>query len=274
MKRVGIVFNEGRQDAVILAGELGYTLRQQGHQVMTIPWQVENVPPLDLLVVLGGDGTFLRGANLVSRHGTPILGVNFGTLGFLAEAGAEQAFDAIEAFFEDKLEIEDRVMLDVSLFRGGQVVARQFGLNDAVISKGASPKLVNYSLYADAILVAAYSADGVIIATPTGSTAYALSAGGPILSPIVPAFTIVPVCPHALTARPLVVSHDRKVKVVLTSCYEGAALSIDGRKGIPLLIEDEILITRAAHVTRLVKYQQDFFGRLRTKFQWGGKQQS
>ncbi|HEY9766494.1 MAG TPA: NAD(+)/NADH kinase [Chroococcales cyanobacterium] len=270
-KRIGIVFNEGRQDAVILEGELGDRLRQRGEQVLTIPWQVEEIPPIDLLIVLGGDGTFLRGANLVSRYGTPILGVNLGTLGFLAETASEEAYHAVEAFFAGELEIEERVMLDVTLFRGGQMAARQIALNDGVISKGSSSRLVSYSLFVDAVHVSSYSADGVIVATPTGSTAYALSAGGPILAPDVPGFTIVPVCPHSLTARPLVVSDRSTVKVSMSNCYDGAVLSVDGRKGIPLLLGDEILLSRSAHLTHLIKYSRGFFDKLRTKLHWGGK---
>lgn len=270
--KIGIVFNEIRQDAVILAGELADSLKQQGHQAMIIPWQIEEIPPVDLLVVLGGDGTFLRGASLVSRYGTPILGANLGTLGFLAEASSSEVFDAIQAYLEGKLAVEERVMIDTLLFRGGQMMARQTGLNDAVISKGSASRLINYSLYVDASLVASYMADGMIIATPTGSTAYALSAGGPILVPNVPGFTITPVCPHSLTARPLVVGDRSKIKVVLNNAYEGSVLSVDGRVGIPLLSEDEILVIRSPHFTRVVKVgDQDFYGRLRTKFHWGSK---
>ena len=266
---IGIVFNELDPEAVARADSL-----REGFQVIKFPSSDKGpVPPMDLLIVLGGDGTFLRGARLVAPSGVPILGVDMGTLGFLAEVKPEDLPNAIERIRNDDYCIEERVMLDVTARRQGVVINRSYGLNDGVVGKGHSGRMVEVSVEADGASIATYAADGFIVATPTGSTAYALASGGPVLSPEVAAFVLVPICPHALTARPLVISDERIVRIQVRPRSEGAVLAVDGLPTAEELVAgDEVEIRKAPFRAKLVKLgEESFFRRLRNKLQWGGR---
>ncbi|MBM3269546.1 MAG: NAD(+)/NADH kinase [Candidatus Sericytochromatia bacterium] len=267
---IGIVYNETDPEAIARAE----AFKPDGLAVVKFPSTATGpAPVMDLLVVLGGDGTFLRGARLVSPHGTPILGVDMGTLGFLAEVAPDDLPAAVEQIRAGRYGLEERVVLDVTTIRDGKQVSQSFGLNDGVVGKGQSGRMVKISVEVDRSPVATYAADGFIVATPTGSTAYALAAGGPVLSPEVAAFVLVPICPHALTARPLVVSDERSIRIQVRPRSEAAVLTVDG---VPpageLIAGDEVLIRKAPFRAKLLKLGEgDFFRRLKRKLQWGGR---
>lgn len=266
---IGVVYNEMDPEAVARADGL-----RNGFEVVRFPSSDKGpVPPMDLLVVLGGDGTFLRGARLVAPAGVPILGVDMGTLGFLAEVAPDDLAAAIDRIRRGDFHIEERVMLDVTVRRDDSVLTRSYGLNDGVVSKGHSGRMVEVSVDADGGPIATYAADGFIVATPTGSTAYALASGGPVLSPEVAAFVLVPICPHSLTARPLVISDERTVRIQVRPRSEAAVLAVDGLPTAEELIAgDEVVIRKAPFRAKLVKLgEESFFRRLRNKLQWGGR---
>jgi NAD+ kinase len=221
------------------------------------------------VVVLGGDGTLLSAARAVARANVPILGVNLGSLGFLTEVPLGELYETLEAVDQNRCAFEKRSMLHCDLFRDGQIAASYEALNDAVANKTAIARLVSFDLYLDQVFVSNYKADGVIISTPTGSTAYSLAAGGPILMPSVDAFVINPVCPHSLTHRPLVVRDSIEICLVVQSAGEEAFLSIDGQVGLPLQDGDRILCRRSQHQTTLLRMRKTFFDVLRTKLKLG-----
>ncbi|HBN09607.1 MAG TPA: NAD kinase [Cyanobacteria bacterium UBA8530] len=200
-----------------------------------------------------------------------LVGINHGRLGFITDISLADWRTALSAILDGVYDAEDRILLSARALRDGPEIWHDICLNDVVVSRSSRSGMIELQVDVDGVYMYNQRADGLIVATPTGSTAYALSAGGPILAPDVPGFTIVPVCPHSLTARPLVVSDRSIVKISMSNCYDGAVLSVDGRKGIPLLLGDEILLSRSAHLTRLIKYSHGFFDKLRTKLHWGGK---
>lgn len=265
---IGVIFNERDPAAISRADELVV----QGKHMVVVPSTEHQIPEVDLLVVLGGDGTFLRGARLVAPHGTPILGVDMGTLGFLAEIPPRDLETALEQFFRGDYRIEERALVDVRARRQDRVFAQAVGLNEAVVGKGHSGRMVEVAVEAGGTSIATYAADGFIVSTPTGSTAYSLAAGGPILAPDLPALVLVPICPHSLTARPLVVSDTQIVRIQVHPRSAEAILAVDGVTVSDLEAGDEVVVTRAPFSARLVRLKQDeFFRRLRTKLHWGGR---
>jgi NAD+ kinase len=224
---------------------------------------------VDLLVVLGGDGTLLSAARAVSDLGTPILGVNLGGLGFLTATTLEEAVPALEACLQGGMVVEERMMLRARVRREGERVAESLALNDAVIIKSAMSRLINLSVSVQGEYATAYRADGLIVSTPTGSTAYCLSAGGPILFPTTDALILTPICSHTLTNRPMVLPAGHRVEITLLSAQE-VMLSLDGQVGVSLRANDTVEIERAAPRIRLVRFpHKDFFSVLRTKLKWG-----
>jgi NAD+ kinase len=221
------------------------------------------------VMVLGGDGTLLSAARAVAAAGVPILGVNLGSLGFLTEVPLAELYETLAAVDEQRCSIEKRSMVHCQLLRGGQCVGQFDALNDAVVNKSAIARLVSFDLHLDQVYVSNYKADGVIVATPTGSTAYSLAAGGPILMPSVDAFVIAPVCPHSLTLRPLVVRDTVEISLTVKSGGEEAFLSIDGQEGMPLMDEDRVVCRKSEHTTRLLRMRKTFFDVLRTKLKLG-----
>jgi len=237
-----------------------------GEQV--VPREQLGAKKPDFVLVLGGDGTLLSAARAVSYEGVPILAVNLGTLGFLTEVPLSDIYPTLDAVDAGQCPVEQRAVLDCTAYRGGQAVARHFALNDVVVNKSAIARLADFDLLIDGSLVFSYKADGVIVATPTGSTAYSLAAGGPVLMPSVQSFVITPVCPHALTLRPLVVRDNSQVEVRIES-EEEAFLSIDGQVGMPLQRHDRVVCQRAAHTVKLMRVHRTFFNVLRNKLKWG-----
>lgn len=221
------------------------------------------------LVVLGGDGTLLAAARAVATANIPILGVNLGSLGFLTEVPLSELYPTLEAIDDNLCAVESRAMVHCDLVRDGQCIATYDALNDAVVNKSTIARLVNFDLYVDQDFVSNYKADGVIVATPTGSTAYSLAAGGPILMPSVDAFVISPVCPHSLTHRPLVVRDSAEIQIAVRNVDERAFLSIDGQIGIPVVDGDLVVCRRSEHRVGLLRMRKTFFDVLRAKLKWG-----
>jgi NAD+ kinase len=221
-------------------------------------------------VVLGGDGTLLSVARLVDGLGVPILGVNLGGLGFLTATTQEALFPTLEAVLNGHYAAEERMVLAATHTRGGQVLAEYLALNDVVIARGALGRLIDLEISVDGQMVTAYRADGLIIASPTGSTAYNLSAGGPILFPTMDAVVLTPISPHALTNRPIVLSGTARLEVSLLTDSPDVVLSLDGQPGLSLTLKDVIGVQRAGARIRLIRDpQKTYFQVLRTKLKWG-----
>jgi len=227
---------------------------------------------LDLVVVLGGDGTLLSAARVTAAIDVPLLGVNLGSLGFLTEVPLQSLYSMLEAIGQERAAVEQRSLMQVELLRGDEVRGSYLVFNDAVVNKTVLARLNTYDLYIDKVLVSGYRADGMIVATPTGSTAYSLSAGGPVLMPTVKAFVVTPVAPHSLTHRPLVVPDSVEIEILLHSEEEVAYLSLDGQPGLDLRDGDRVRCRRSAHQVNLFRTGTDFFQVLRTKLNWGERQ--
>lgn len=227
---------------------------------------------LDLVVVLGGDGTLLSAARVTAAIDVPLLGVNLGSLGFLTEVPLQSMYPMLEAIEQGRATVEHRSLMEVELLRGDEVRGTYRVFNDAVVNKTALARLNTYDLYIDKAFVSSYRADGMIVATPTGSTAYSLSAGGPVLMPSVKAFVLTPVAPHSLTHRPLVVPDSVEIEILLRSEEEVAYLSLDGQPGLDLFDGDRVRCRRSEHQVNLFRTGGDFFHVLRTKLKWGERQ--
>ncbi len=223
----------------------------------------------DFVLVLGGDGTLLSAARAVAHADVPILAVNLGSLGFLTEVPLAEMYDTLEAVNRGQCPVEERSVLHAELIRKDECLAQHFALNDVVVNKSAISRLVEFDLRIDGNFVFSYKADGVIVSTPTGSTAYSLAAGGPILMPSVGAFVVTPVCPHSLTHRPLVVSDNAKIELLVETDQEEAFLSIDGQVGMPVRQGDRVICRRASHNVKLMRVRRTFFDVLRNKLKWG-----
>ncbi len=227
----------------------------------------------DLVMVMGGDGTFLAAARLVAPVGTPLLGVDLGGFGFLAEEEPSRVLAEIERVLAGDFRIEERLMLSVRLHRDGEMRREFIGLNDAVLATGSFRRLVRLNLRVNDEHVAQFAADGLIISTPTGSTAYSLSAGGPILGPDVEALLITAICAHTLSTRPLVVRADSMLHVAVEpprQFEEDLALTVDGQETVKLAAGDSVIVSRANYRARLVDFGlRTFYDKLRTKLRWG-----
>lgn len=224
---------------------------------------------LDMVLVLGGDGTLLSAARATATIDVPLLGVNLGSLGFLTDVPLLSLYPMLDAIAAGRAAIEQRSLMQCELLRDDAVLGSYLVFNDAVVNKTALARLNNYDLYVDKVFVSSYRADGMIVATPTGSTAYSLSAGGPVLMPTVDAFVITPVAPHSLTHRPLVVPDSVEIELLLHSDKEVAYLSLDGQPGMDLRDEDRVRCRRSQHKVTLFRTDADFFQVLRTKLKWG-----
>ncbi|MDH3627521.1 MAG: NAD(+)/NADH kinase [Acidobacteriota bacterium] len=225
---------------------------------------------LDLGIVAGGDGTLLAAARLVSGRGVPLLGINLGSLGFLTEMQPEEVDSGVQQVLEGRYTIEQRQALRAQHVPEGGISREYIVLNDAVITKSALSRMIQIDVRVDGSRVAEYSSDGLIVATPTGSTAYNLSAGGPILDPRMSAFVVTPICPHGMTFRPLVVPGNADVEISLRSSGEQVYATLDGQIGFPLNDTDRLLIDCAPEPVRLVRVNdREFFQVLRRKLRWG-----
>ena len=254
-------------------------LRQHGVEV-TIPSDIlsesnallnalsfeDAIKNADMIISLGGDGSILHTARQAAEHAIPILGVNIGRMGYMAELDLDE-LGAFEDILNGNYSVEDRMMLKLSVIRNGKCIYENFGLNDVVISRASKLKIIDFDIYADEFFISHYCGDGVVIATPTGSTAYSMSAGGPIVDPITKNLIITPVCSHSLTAKPIILDPNRTVCVKPKSDIENAiGVSIDGCAPISVICGDEVLIKKSEHNTKLVRVKnKNFYDILCTK---------
>jgi NAD+ kinase len=283
VKRIGIVAKPDREEARSVVAELLRWCAGRGLEPVLdkeTGWlaqdaSVTSVPKpdlpaqVDVLLVLGGDGTLLSVARLVGDLGVPILGVNLGGLGFLTAFTLDELFPALEALLQGGLVVEERVTLGARVTRQGERLSEYAALNDVVITKSAMSRIITLSVSVEGQFATGYRADGLIVSTPTGSTAYSLSAGGPIVFPTMDAMVLTPICSHTLTNRPIVLPGTQALEVTLLSDQD-VMLTLDGQVGFALKRADTVEIHRAAARTRLLRGpQKHFFGVLRAKLKWG-----
>jgi len=232
----------------------------------------EDIPArAEMVVVLGGDGTLISTARIIGERDIPILGVNLGSLGFLTEIALDELYPALEKCLAGDFRVSERIMLRAVVERDGKETASHLVLNDVVINKGALARIVDLKTKVDAFDLATFKADGLIISTPTGSTGYSLSAGGPIVNPSMNCIVITPICPHTLTNRPIVIHDGSVVDITVSSLDdEDIYLTLDGQVGLELRSGDRIRVSRASHTAKLVMSEErDYFAVLRTKLKWG-----
>jgi NAD+ kinase len=224
----------------------------------------------DLIIVLGGDGTLLSAARAIGQREIPLFPVNLGGLGFLTAIAIDDIYEELQRAFRGEHRIAKRKLLSTEVVRNNQVVASFHALNDAVLTKSALARMIDLETHVDEQFVCTYKADGLIIATPTGSTAYSLSAGGPIIFPSVPAICLTPICPHMLTNRPVLVPETSVVRILSHGPDESVYLTIDGQVGTPIRDGDTIVCRSSAYSLRLVRPpHMMFFDVLRQKLKWG-----
>lgn len=275
MERIGVLPHPAKAPALAMARELIEHLEERAIEV----WLEGDaaalldrtdlagpLPQLDAGIVLGGDGAFLRAGRRLAVAGIPLLGVNYGHLGFLTEIEPEQIKWAIDRLIGGEYRIEERFMLRASVVREGEVVSRYDAMNDVVVARGTLARIVTCHLYIDGSFVGVYRGDGMIVATPTGSTAYSLSAGGPILHPDMAAVVVTPICPHTMGARSMVTAPDHCVTLRFPSSSDELLLTVDGQYGDALQPGDEVRIEKAAQRTRLIRlHDRTFYDILRSR---------
>jgi NAD+ kinase len=273
-KRVGIVVNPAKDPQQTLAAALRGRLESKGIAVRAITLSVDDTGELQalarwaqLVVVLGGDGTLLRSARRTAGSGAVLLGINLGHLGFLTEAEQPEAIAALDQVLAGDYFLDERMMVQVEILRGGATVATFLALNEAVIGKGPMARMIEIEALVDGLKVATYPADGLIVSTPTGSTAYSLSAGGPVAHPNLGIMLLTPICPHTLYARALAVDARSRVQVNILGQHSSSMLTIDGQETHALAPGDVVSVTKAEVSVRLVRRQGwSFYDVLRRKF--------
>lgn len=229
----------------------------------------ESVKSIDMLIVVGGDGSLLIAARRVARYGIPIIGVNLGRLGFLTELNQEDAINELNLILSRPLCVSKRMMLRATLYRDGKEVLTADVLNDVVVNKAILARIVDVALYMGDRYITTYNGDGIIISTPNGSTAYALSAGGPIVYPSMDVFVVVPICPHTLTDRPLILPTVESITIDIVSKEKDAWLTLDGQEGTQLFYGDRIVVKKSPYYTYLIKTpDKNYFDILREKLNW------
>jgi NAD+ kinase len=281
-KSVGIIFKHDFQPAKKECKRLRDWFTQRGITVYTEEMasrahvsqcleEGTTIPDtVDLVVVLGGDGTLLGAARKVGRYGLPILGVNLGGLGFLTEIPLEMLYKDIEKVITGQVTVEPRLMLQASVFRNAEEKCRFSVLNDVVINKGALARIIDLRVSIDGHFLTTFRSDGLIISTPTGSTSYNLSAGGPILYPDLEALILTPICPFTLTQRPIIVPDTSVIEVQMGKHNEEVILTFDGQVGFDLMAHDRVIISKSEKKLKLIKSpDQDYYDILRTKLKWG-----
>jgi len=226
---------------------------------------------LDYIFVLGGDGTFLSAVRWIGDQDIPILGVKFGEVGFLAEIAEENLYTAVEKVLKGDFILRPRMRLSVKVRRRNETLAQETILNDVVINRGALARLAHIETYIDDHYLTTYSADGLIVATPTGSTAYSLAAGGPVIHPAVPGIILTPICPFTLTNRPLIVPQSANIKIRLMKGSSDIILTFDGQKGLEIDDRDQIVIQKGPHPIQLITLpDRQYFDILKNKLKWSG----
>jgi NAD+ kinase len=231
--------------------------------------RIEFSEKIELLIVLGGDGTLLSAARALGSHRVPILAVNLGGLGFLTSVTLDELYPVLEQLMAGQHATSERMMLDAEIVRKGQVSEHERALNDAVATKAALARMLEFDVYVDRDHVGRYRADGIIVSTPTGSTAYSLAAGGPIIDPQLDAFVITPICPHMLTNRPLVIPHTATIELDFGPANEPVYITLDGQVGFQLEPKDRVIVTQSTSRVSLVKPpRKTYFEVLRSKLRW------
>ncbi|MCD6231220.1 NAD(+)/NADH kinase [Candidatus Aerophobetes bacterium] len=282
-KRIGIVVNQKRKDIFYHLNSLVKWLQEKRIEVL-LPLSIgkegsyrelivdeKRMNKADLIIALGGDGTFLRAARNFSPYNIPLLGINLGGLGFLTEISISNFKSELEKIIEGKYKIRERLMLETSILREGKKIKSFLSLNDVVISKKALSRIINLKTSVSGEFVTTYAADGLIISTPTGSTAYSLSAGGPVVYPDLEVIILSPICAHTLAVRPLIIAQNDEIEVVLESSLEDVMITIDGQIGFTLKEKDKIKVSKAPYKAILVKREKKlFFKVLRNKLGWSG----
>jgi NAD+ kinase len=283
MKTVVILSKPQKEELAVLIPELILWMRAHGLNPVLDPVsgnytheapvaarnEMAGLKP-ELAIVLGGDGTLLAAARAFAKSGIPILSVNLGSLGFLTEVRLADLYPTLTAWCENCSTTDSRSMLHVEIVREGKTQSEHEALNDIVVSKGTIARMGGFTVKLDGQLAASFRADGVIVATPTGSTAYSLAAGGPILAPNIDALMITPICPHLLTLRPIVVRGDAVLTVAVEGIPDQTYLTVDGQEAVQLLVGDELQCRRSVYSVSLVRMKPPaFFDVLRAKLKWG-----
>jgi len=299
MKRIGIIAKKNKPEAVNIARSLVewfqtqkmevYVEEEMGNLLFTSGSSLRVDPPLsdsyinsverseipnhvEMIIVLGGDGTLLSVARLVRDYEVPILGVNLGGLGFLTEITLEELYRVLERVIQGDFITDERVVLNAAVIRRGERMAEFTVLNDAVINKGALARIIDLETTINGEYLTTFKSDGLIISTPTGSTAYNLSAGGPIVYPSLHSIIITPICPHTLTNRPIMVPDDVEIRVILKAKQQEVILTLDGQQGFYLEFEDVVEVRKAESRILLIKSPyRHYFEVLREKLKWGGR---
>ncbi len=280
----GLILNAKKEQAIEVAHRIVEFVQKLGHKVFIEKSDdffidefrelftedkvfLENV---DLIIVLGGDGTFLRASRKAVEYDIPILGVDLGGLGFLSEISKDRITEGIERFIRGDYSIEERMMLKASIFEEDTLVSSSVALNDVVLNKFRISRITNFITKVDGKDLTTYPADGIIISTPTGSTAYSLSAGGPIVEPLAEVFVITPICAHTLYSRSLVIRGDRKIEITLPSPEKDVLVTYDGQKSFKISYKNKILVEKHNKRVKVVRfYDTHFFDVLREKLRWG-----
>ncbi len=281
MKKIGIVGKTGKTEPAEMIKEFLPWLLEQGCEVYIDSetasiagmqgYPRSEIPDLaDVIIVLGGDGTMISVARLVGDRNVAILGVNIGGMGFLTAVQKEDFRDAMKKVLTDNCPVEERMMLSACVFRHSECIAEYIVMNDVVVNKGALARIIDLETYVNHTYIATFKADGLIVSTPTGSTAYALSAGGPILYPTLNSIILAPICPHTLTNRPIVLPDDIVIEIFLKSPNEDVFLTLDGQVGFSLKMNDIVMVKKSSCKTNLfIPCEKDYFHILRTKLKWG-----
>lgn len=282
IKRAGIICKPRKEDICAVVPRMTDWLRQRQIEVClddtaascfnppTKGATVVEMAGADLLIVLGGDGTLLAAARQFNESEIPILAINLGGMGFMTSVTIDEAFPLLEDVLAGRHRVSPRMMLKAELLREGKVIQRQQALNDAVVTKTALSRILDFDLSVNGHFLGRYRADGLIVSTPTGSTAYSLAAGGPILYPVLQAFVLTPICPHMLTNRPLVLPDSVQLELDFGALDEQAYLTLDGQVGFELKRGDRITVSKSPHRVHLVRPQeQTYYKVLRNKLRWG-----
>ncbi len=283
LNKIGVIVGPQKPDALAVVTKLVAWCETHRIELRAAPEVAEQIEcnaltveneqlaeQIDLLVVLGGDGTMLGASRFIGMRKIPVLGINFGYLGYLTEFTLDELFSALEDLRVGNFFLEARMMFDVSVEREGKIITTQRALNDAVINQGALARMIELECFVNGDFVNSFRADGMIVSTPTGSTAYSLSAGGPIVFPSMNAIVITPICPHTLSNRPVIVPGDAMVSFTFKKVADGAMLTLDGQRGVSLEANDRVTLHRSETTFDIIRpTQRNYFEVLRTKLKWG-----
>ncbi|MBX3281310.1 MAG: NAD(+)/NADH kinase [Acidobacteria bacterium] len=273
IETAAIVVKPGHPEAASTANELSKWFAERNIQLagtFAADHADADLSGCGLVVVLGGDGTMIAAARMIGEAEVPVLGINYGSLGYLTDFRIEELHDAIESVVNGEFETDHRVMLRAELIRSGESIANGRVLNDVVINKAALARIIAIEVRLNGLFVNSFRSDGLIVATPTGSTAYNLSAGGPIVYPSMNAVVLTPICPFTLTNRPIVIPDTAQIELKLENGNEGVILSLDGQTGYPLAVGDVVRIRKSRTTLNLVQpANRNYFDVLRKKLQWG-----